>query len=214
MISERVVEPTHNIITGEMRMKICLTDKDALIVVDIQVDFLPGGDLSVNKGETVIAPMNEYVRIFSGASRPVFFTRDWHPRNHLSFRENGGPWPPHCVMDTPGAMFPQELMMPAENKHIISNGMKTESDVYSAFQNEQLTSILQGQGVRRVYIGGLATDYCVKNTVLGALNLGFEAVVLLDAIQGIDVNPGDSEKAVRQMLCAGAIGITFQDCIS
>ncbi|MHC1760739.1 MAG: isochorismatase family protein [Negativicutes bacterium] len=158
--------------------------------------------------------MNEYIKIFSGASLPVFFTRDWHPRNHLSFKENGGPWPPHCVMDTSGAMFPQELLMPADNKHIISNGMKNEIDAYSAFQDTQLTAVLREQGIRRLYIGGLATDYCVKNTVLGALKLGFEAVLLMDAIQGIDINSGDSEKAVKQMLCAGAIGITIQDCIS
>lgn len=195
-------------------MKIGLTDKDALIVVDIQVDFLPGGALAVKNGETVISPLNDYIKIFSGASLPIFFTRDWHPRNHISFKENGGPWPPHCVMDTPGAMFPKELLMPADNIHIISNGMKNEVDAYSAFQDAQLSAILREKSVRRVYIGGLATDYCVKNTVLGALSLGFEAVVLLDAIRGIDLNSGDSEKAVKQMLCAGAIGITIQDCIS
>ena len=195
-------------------MKICLTDKDALIVVDIQADFLPGGALAVTNGETVIAPLNEYINIFSRASRPVFFTRDWHPHNHLSFKENGGPWPAHCVMDTPGAMFPQGLLMPADNKQIISNGMTKEADGYSAFEDAQFTAALQGQGIRRVYIGGLATDYCVKNTVLEALQLGFEAVVLMDAIQGIDINPGDGEKAVKQMLCAGAIGITIQDGIS
>ena len=195
-------------------MKICLTAQDALIVVDIQVDFLPGGALSVKDGETVISPLNDYIKIFSRASLPVFFTRDWHPSDHLSFKENGGPWPLHCVMDTPGAMFPPELFMPADNKYIICNGMKNEMDVYSAFQDAQLTTKLREKGIRRLYIGGLATDYCVRNTVLGALKLGFEAVVLMDAIQGIDINSGDSEKAVKQMLCAGAIGITIQDCIS
>ena len=92
--------------------------------------------------------------------------------------------------------------------------MKNEIDIYSAFQDAQLTTKLREKGIRRLYIGGLATDYCVRNTVLGALKLGFEAVVLMDAIQGIDINSGDSEKAVKQMLCAGAIGITIQDCIS
>ena len=193
-------------------MKIRLNARDALIVGDVQADFLPGGALAVVNGDTVILPLNNYIKTFSQAGLPIFYTRDWHPHNHLSFRENGGLWPPHCVMDTPGAMFSPDLLLPAENKYIISKGIKCEFDAYSAFQDTLLFSLLQERGIRRVFVGGLATNYCVKNTVLGALNLGFEAVLLLDAIQGIDLHPGDSNKAVDQLLLAGAFAIALRDC--
>ncbi len=193
-------------------MKIRLNARDALIVGDVQADFLPGGALAVVNGDTVILPLNNYIKTFSQAGLPIFYTRDWHPHNHLSFRENGGLWPPHCVMDTPGARFSPDLLLPAENKYIISKGIKCEFDAYSAFQDTLLFSLLQERGIRRVFVGGLATNYCVKNTVLGALNLGFEAVLLLDAIQGIDLHPGDSNKAVDQLLLAGAFAITLRDC--
>lgn len=191
-------------------MNIRLSAKDALIAVDVQVDFLPGGALPVANGDKVILPLNNYIKLFSQAGLPVYFTRDWHPYNHLSFKENGGLWPRHCEPDTPGASFPPSLILPAENKYIISQ--KSEFDAYSGFQDTPLLALLQERGIRRVFIGGLATEYCVKYTVIGALNLGFAAFVLLDAIQGIDVSPGDSEKAMEQMLLAGAVGITIADC--
>jgi len=195
---------------GGIRMKIRLSAKDALIVGDVQVDFLPGGALAVANGDQVIPSLNHYIEIFAQEGLPVYFIRDWHPRSHLSFKENGGLWPNHCVMDTPGAMFPQTLLLPADNKYIISKGMRCEFDAYSAFQDTLLYALLQERGIQRVFIGGLATDYCVKNTVFGALNLGFQSVVLLDAIQGINIHKGDSEKAVEQMLFGGAFGMTLQ----
>ena len=192
-------------------MKVLLTPKDALIVVDIQADFLPGGDLAVPKGNEVIPPLNHYSKLFFSRRLPVYFTRDWHPQDHLSFRENGGLWPPHCVAGTPGAMFPQALLLPADHKFIISKGLKSEFDAYSGFQDTPLLSLLQERGIRRVFIGGLATEYCVKNTVTGSLNLGFTTFLLADAIQGIDMTPGESEKAVEQMLSEGAIALTEED---
>ena len=192
-------------------MKICLNEKDALIVVDIQSDFLPGGALAVANGDKVILPLNNYITMFSSAGLPIFFTRDWHPLNHLSFSVNGGLWPQHCVMDTPGAMFSPALQLPKDNKYIVSKGVKCEFDAYSGFQDTLLSGLLQERGVRRLFIGGLATDYCVKNTVLGALNLGFVTVVLLDAIQSVDIGSGDGKKAVEQVLYGGAFGITIDD---
>ena len=194
-------------------MKIRINAKDALIVADVQADFLPGGALGIANGDKIIDPLNQYIKIFSQLGFPVYFTRDWHPRNHLSFRENGGLWPRHCEADTPGALFSPALMLPTDNKYIISKGVKHEFDAYSGFQGTALLALLQERGIRRVFIGGLATDYCVKNTVIGALNLGFVAVLLLDAIQGVDLEPGDSGKAVEQIVSEGAFAITIQDCL-
>lgn len=192
-------------------MKICLNEKDALIVVDVQNDFLPGGALAVGSGDTVIRPLNDYIGRFEAKGLPVFFTRDWHPLNHLSFQDNGGLWPQHCVLETAGAAFPATLQLPADNKYIISKGCKHEFDAYSGFQDTLLAALLQERGIRRVFIGGLATNYCVKSTAEGALNLGFETVLLLDGCKGIDMQPGDSDRAVGKMLAGGAFGITLLD---
>ena len=192
-------------------MKIRLTGADALIVTDVQRDFLPGGALAIPGGEKVIAPLNDYIRRFAAAGNPVFLTRDWHPDNHLSFRGHGGVWPTHCVADTPGGAFSPELQPPLDNKYIISKGTAREFDAYSGFQGTMLLSLLQERGIRRVMVGGLATDYCIKNTVLGALNCGFTVFVLQDACQGVDVNPGDCDRAWEAMLLAGAIAITKED---
>lgn len=195
-------------------MKIRLNDRDALIVVDVQVDFLPGGNLAVAGGDKVIPPLNQYIESFFQAELPIFFTRDWHPKNHLSFRENGGLWPRHCEADTPGALFPKVLRLPIDNKFIVSKGIKHEFDAYSGFQDTLLLALLQERGVRRVFIGGLATEYCVKNTVMGALNLGFTTILLSDAVQGVSLKAGDCEKAVEQMLDSGAVAATIDDCVS
>ena len=193
-------------------MKIHLNAKDALVVVDVQADFLPGGALAIAEADKVIPALNQYIERFSNAGLPIYFTRDWHPEKHLSFRENGGAWPRHCVADTSGAHFPQELYLPADNKFIVSKGVKQEFDAYSGFQDTVLLALLQERGVRRVFIGGLATEYCVKNTVMGALNLGYTAVLLSDAIQGVGLHPGDCETALGQMLDGGAIAVTISDC--
>ena len=192
-------------------MNVRLNARDALIVVDVQVDFLPGGVLAVPSGNMVIPVLNQYIQLFSAAKQPVFYTRDWHPADHASFRENGGLWPAHCVADSPGASFPEDLLLPPDNKFIIAKGVQQEFDAYSGFQATPLLSLLQERGVRRVFIGGLATEYCVKSTVIGALNLGFTTCLLSDAVQGIDVNPGQCKLAVEQMLSAGAIAIKLQD---
>ncbi|MFN3975937.1 MAG: nicotinamidase [Aquificaceae bacterium] len=192
-------------------MKVKLGPKDALIVVDMQRDFMPGGALPVPEGDKIVPRLNQYVELFFKGSLPVFFTRDWHPPDHISFREQGGLWPPHCVQNTEGAMFHKDLFIPHDNRFIISKGTSKDFDAYSGFQGTVLDSLLRERGIRRVFVGGVATDYCVKNTVLGALNLGYEAFLLLDGIKGVDVNPGDSERAIEEMLRAGAVGVSMED---
>lgn len=192
-------------------MKVKLSPKDALIVVDMQKDFMPGGALPVPEGDKIIPRLNQYTKLFNSLGLPVFFTRDWHPPDHISFKEQGGVWPPHCVQNTEGALFHKDLFIPQDNRFIISKGTSKDFDAYSGFQGTVLDSLLRERGIRRVFVGGVATDYCVKNTVLGAINLGYEAFLLLDGIKGVDVNPGDSERAIEEMLRAGAVGISIED---
>lgn len=182
----------------------------ALIVVDVQNDFCPGGALAVSGGDQVVEVFNRYLEVFEEAHAPIYACRDWHPQNHSSFKAQGGPWPPHCVQETPGAFFHPGLKLPANNI-IISKGWRPEDDSYSEFEGTNLELYLKRQGIRSLFVGGLATDYCVKSTVLDACRLGFQTHLLLDAIRGIDVQKGDSEKAVEEMKKAGAIPMTFQD---
>jgi nicotinamidase/pyrazinamidase len=176
---------------------------DALIVVDVQNDFVPGGSLEVPHGDAVIAPLNQYMARFAAAGLPVFATRDWHPADHCSFRAQGGPWPPHCVAGTPGAAFASALQWPSAVR-IISKGAAREPDAYSAFARTELAAELRAAGVRRVFVGGLATDYCVVNTALDALGEGFATILLEDAIRAVDVQPGDGAAAIARMMDAGA----------
>ncbi|MEM2373730.1 MAG: nicotinamidase, partial [Thermoproteota archaeon] len=180
-------------------MKISLTEKSALIIVDVQNDFLPGGALAVPNGDSVIEPLNRYIELFNKNKLPVFATRDWHPKDHVSFKERGGSWPSHCVQNTRGAQISEKLKL-SSNVRIIDKAFSSDRDSYSGFQETVLDLELRRLGVRRLFIGGLATDYCVKATVLDSLELGFETILLLDAIKGVDVNPGDSENAIRTMI--------------
>ena len=180
-------------------------------MVDVQRDFMPGGALEVPEGDKVVEPLNRYIEKFSSLGLPVFFTRDYHPKEHISFKGYGGVWPPHCVQNTEGAEFHPDLKIPQDNKFIISKGTSKDFDAYSGFQGTNLDQLLKERGIRRVFVGGVATDYCVKNTVLGALNLGYFTFLLLDAIKGVDVKEGDSQRAIEEMLCKGAVGITFED---
>ncbi|MFC5302714.1 isochorismatase family protein [Azospira restricta] len=180
-----------------------IDEGDALIVVDVQRDFLPGGSLAVADGDAVIAPLNGWLSRFAAAGRPLFATRDWHPPDHCSFRAQGGPWPPHCVAGTAGAEFPAALQLPAAAR-IVSKATTRDRDAYSGFAGTDLDAQLRAAGVRRVFVGGLATDYCVLNTVLDARRLGYATVLLADAVRAVDVAPGDGARAVAAMLAAGA----------
>ena len=176
---------------------------DALLVVDVQNDFLPGGNLAVPRGDEVVPVLNRCIALFSGKKLPTYASRDWHPANHCSFRAQGGPWPPHCMADTHGAEFAANLELPADAV-IISKADTPEKDAYSAFGGTDLGLCLKAVGVRRLFVGGLATDYCVLNTVKDALALGYAVVLLTDAVRAVEVTPGDGERALAEMLRLGA----------
>jgi nicotinamidase/pyrazinamidase len=181
--------------------------KRALIVVDIQRDFCPGGALPVADGDKIIPTVNELVRAFEKAGLPIFFTRDWHPRNHVSFKDNGGPWPPHCIRNTPGASFHPSLRIP-DDAEVIDKGTLQAEDAYSGFQGTDLARKLHDLYVKRIYVAGLATDYCVKNTVLDAVAQGFETYVITDCVGGVNLKRTDSTTALRAMLSQGATRTT------
>ena len=180
---------------------------DALIIVDVQNDFLPGGTLAVPEGDAVIAPLNHYMESFLVKGLPIYATRDWHPADHCSFREQGGIWPPHCVAGTAGAEFAARLNLPPGTA-IISKATAADKDAYSGFEGTSLHQQLRKRGVRRLFIGGLATDYCVLNTVKDALSHHYTALMLQDAIRAVNVHAGDGRKAEQEMLRLGAIPVT------
>jgi nicotinamidase/pyrazinamidase len=179
---------------------------DALVVVDVQNDFLPGGSLAVPSGGEVVPVLNRYLERFVRAGLPVFATRDWHPADHCSFGERGGPWPPHCVQGTEGARFAPGLALPP-SAVVVSKDTAPDRSTYSAFQGGDLDARLRGRHVRRVFVGGLATDYCVLNTVRDALARGYEVVLLADAIRAVEVAPGDGRRAEDEMVRLGAVPI-------
>ena len=181
---------------------------DALIVVDLQNDFLPGGALAVPEGDRVILPLNDVIEKFRNENLPLFFTRDWHPSNHSSFLEMGGSWPVHCVKDTNGAALATGLSVP-EGSAIISKASEPDTDEYSGLKGfdgdgNRLDEILKRQNIRRIVIGGLATDYCVLTTVLDALDLGCRVYVVTDAVRAVNVKPDDGSRAFQDMSDKGA----------
>lgn len=185
-----------------------MTPRAALLMIDVQNDFCPGGALPAPEGDRVVPVLNAYAERFSERGLPVFASRDWHPERTRHFRAFGGLWPPHCVAGTPGAEFHPGLRLP-EGVTVLSGGTSPDEDGYSAFDavaedGRGLSEVLKAAGVDRLYVGGLATDYCVRASVLDAAKRGFEPVLLLDAIRGIDVKEGDAARAIDEMLRAGA----------
>ncbi|NIM71204.1 MAG: isochorismatase family protein [Xanthomonadales bacterium] len=191
-----------------MRDPVELEASDALVLVDVQHDFLPGGALPVPLGNEVVPPLNGYIALFRSRGLPVFATRDWHPPDHCSFVGQGGPWPPHCVAGSAGARFADDLALP-EDVTIISKDTGREQNTYSGFEDTDLGARLRRLGVRRLFIGGLATDYCVLNTVRDALRLGFGVFLLDDAVRAVDVDPGDGRRARKTMLELGALPLSL-----
>jgi nicotinamidase/pyrazinamidase len=185
------------------RAQTTLGTGDALLVVDVQRDFLPGGALAVPAGDRVVAPLNVCAARFAALRLPVYASRDWHPGDHCSFHARGGPWPPHCVAGSTGAAFAGALALPADAV-VVSKATSAARDAYSAFDGTDLHERLQAAGVRRLFIGGLATDYCVQASVLDARRLGYAVLVLGDAIAAVDVAAGDGERAIERMREAGA----------
>ena len=164
---------------------------DALVVIDVQNDFCSGGSLEVPGGDEIVPVMGRYIDLFLAKGLPVFATRDWHPENHSSFKEQGGPWPVHCVAGSKGARFHPELHLP-DSTVVISTATKAEKEAYSGFEETELNDRLKVAGIRRLLIGGLATDYCVLFTVKDALKNGYEVILLQDAVRAVDVQPGDA----------------------
>jgi len=188
----------------------------ALLIVDVQNDFCPNGALPVPDGDRVVEPLNRAAGIFAAEGLPVLASRDWHPAVTRHFRQYGGSWPVHCVQGTPGAAFHPALRLPLGTV-VVSKGGDPEQDGYSAFEAADdagipLARLLAGMGVRRLYMGGLATDYCVRSSALDALRFGLGVTVLTDAIAGVDINPGDSDRALEEMRQAGARFCTVSAC--
>lgn len=179
----------------------------ALIVVDVQRDFCPGGSLAVMDGDSVVAPLNRVISAFIQAGLPIFYTRDWHPENHCSFRDRGGAWPRHCVAGTPGAEFHPDLRI-SQSSAIISKAISPDSEAYSGFQGTELDSQLRLMGVRSLIVGGLATDYCVRQTCLDGLRRGFSVSVMTDCVKGVELRRGDSDAALHEVSSRGGARIT------
>ena len=177
---------------------------DALVIVDVQNDFLPGGALPAPRGHEILEPLNQAIAAFRARGLPIFATRDWHPPDHISVLGRGGPWPAHGVAGTPGARFPDGLKLP-ERGGIVSKATDRDQEAYSGFEGTTLEERLRCLGVRRVFVGGLTTEYCVLNTVKDALASGFDVVLLSDAIRAVDVKPGDGASAEAEMERRGAV---------
>jgi len=190
--------------------------KDALIVVDVQNDFCPGGALAVRNGDDVVAVLNRYIEKFLEARLPIFATRDWHPEKTSHFNSYGGPWPTHCVQHSRGAEFHPGLRL-GPGVIVVSKGAGADEDGYSGFQGRDssgapLAELLRERGVEVIFVGGLATDYCVKHTALDGIKQGFRVVLIGDAVRGVDLNPNDSARAVKEMSDAGGLTLgSFDD---
>ncbi len=187
-----------------------LKQGDALIVVDVQIDFLPGGALAVAGGDKIIPIVNSYIERFIRSHLPVFATRDWHPSHHRSFIAQGGPWPVHCVAGSNGAEFAPGLFL-SDAAVIVSKGDTAEAEGYSAFENPELKHRLDNASIQRLFVCGIATDYCVLQTVRDALKLDYQVFLLHDALAAANVHPLDGLIAERIMADEGALLITLDD---
>ena len=197
----------------QLARQLGLRHGDALVVVDVQRDFLPGGSLAISDSDAVVEPLNAYIRAFDTRELPIFFTRDWHPANHCSFATEGGRWPVHCVQGTPGAELCRDLQIP-HAELVLRKGYHREIDSYSAFyENDRrtqtgLAGYLRQRGLRRLFLAGLAFDFCVRYSSEDAHREGFDVVVIEDACRGIDVD--GSMAATRQALAE--LGVRCVSC--
>lgn len=177
--------------------------KRALLVIDVQNDFCPGGTLAVPHGDEVVAPLNRLIDDFLERGAPVYKSRDWHPPITKHFAAYGGTWPVHCVRETEGAQF-HPALRDDPRITVISKGVDNDKEGFSAFDDTDLAGQLHRQNVEEIVIGGLATDYCVKSTVLDALKNGFKVIAVENAMRAVDLQPGDGERAIDEMRGAGA----------
>ena len=174
---------------------------DALVIVDVQIDFCPGGALPIDRGDDVVPIMNRWIHAASAAGVPVYASRDWHPAGHVSFVDSGGRWPPHCLQGSDGARFHSDLDLPG-SATIVTKGARIDRDQYSAFDDTGLGDELRSRGIARVWIGGLAQDVCVRATVLDACQQGFDVVVIEDATRPVSRENGAA--SLDDMRRAGA----------
>ena len=184
---------------------------DALIIVDMQNDFMPSGALPIENAHTIIPIINKYIKLFKDLGGTIVATRDWHPPNHISFNIRGGPWPPHCIQNTKGAEFHPFLELPS-NTIVVSKATNEDKEAYSGFDSTELDSVLKARKIKRVFICGVATEYCVKATAIDAINLGYQTFILIDAIKG--VNKIDSERVINELLSYGIIMLEIKDFIT
>lgn len=194
-------------------MKVELNDA-ALILVDIQNDFCPGGALAVNEGDQIVPAVNRLIPEFP----LVISTQDWHPANHISFKERGGPWPPHCVQDTRGAELHSDLKTDTI-AHYFRKASSLDKDDYSEFAGKDdrgrtLDEVLRSHGVHKLCVVGLATDYCVLETVLDGLKHDYEVFAVTDAMRAVNVNPADGEEALQKMATSGAHLVTSDEVLN
>jgi nicotinamidase/pyrazinamidase len=183
---------------------------DALLIIDFQNDFCPGGALAVEGGDEIAKPIRRLVE--SGAFGTVVATRDWHPADHSSFDREGGPWPVHCVQGTPGAEL-HESLGDVRLEAVVDVGRERDDQGYSGFEKSDLAQILRRQGVERVFVCGLATDYCVRASTIDACEEGFETTLVEDAVRAVDVEPGDGERAIAEMREAGARVVSSEEIV-
>ena len=183
---------------------------DGLLVADVQNDFLPGGALGVLRGDEIVPVLNRYVAAFRARGLPIFASRDWHPRDHCSFREQGGIWPVHCVVGTRGAEFHPDFHLPPSGI-VISKATDPKKEAYSVFEGTTLDEHLRKSGVRRLFIGGLATDYCVLNTVRDAIERDYAVCLLMDGVRAVNLKPDDGRKAAEEMIRLGAVPIRLEN---
>ena len=176
--------------------------RDALLVVDVQVDFLPGGALGITGGDAILAPVDRLLEAWRSHGLPVYLSRDWHPPDHCSFAAQGGPWPDHCVAGTPGAQFARSLGRDPRDT-VISKATQRDRDAYSALDGTPLAGSLRSRGITRLFVAGLATDYCVRATGLDARAAGLAVVVLTDAVCAVNLRPGDAARALEELATAG-----------
>ncbi len=179
-----------------------LDNHDALLVVDVQRDFCPGGALPIPQGDEVVPVLNQWIEVATACGALVCASRDWHPKQHMSFADEGGPWPTHCQQDTPGAAFHSDLQLPGD-AIVVSKGVRFDNDQYSVFDETGLAQFLLSKGIRRLWVGGLAQDVCVKATALDGIQHGFEVHLIANATK--PVAEDDGHAALEAMKRAGVI---------
>jgi len=179
-----------------------LTKGDALLIIDVQNDFLPEGSLAVPSGDVILPVLNNWIRNFEKEGLPIYATRDWHPPHHISFKAQGGPWPPHCIQGSWGAKFPVKLKLPPRAT-VVSKGTSPQSDNYSAFDGTDLSERLKTEGIQRIWMGGLAQEVCVRASALDGLKSKFKVHLIMGGTRPLD--PIEGEKALQEMKAAGVV---------